>query len=411
VFVDGCRLEAAESVCGAAADLGIDVLDGIASLIDKSLLRQRLDGDGEGRFWMLETIREYASERLLESGAAIDFERGHAGWCASFAEAAAPRLRGAEETEWLERVAGEGANIRAALDWSLEHEHETAVRIAAGLWRYWAMRGLLNEGRRWLEAALANVDAAPVGPHFWVLIGAGGIARSQGDLERAEVLTAEGLTIARAAGKRWLQAAATHNLSNIAFDRGDLAIAKQLAEEALAFRREVGDLVGITQTLNSLGSFAMLEGDPAEAKQPLVEALEISRQLGDREGIALTLENLAELLLEEDAAQARECALESLALVRALKQPEGVAACLDLLATLEASAGRARDAVLLRGAGVASRAAIGLILSAAEDEKRERALNELRAALSQDEFAHAWAEGQAMDDDQIADLLARATVQ
>ena len=187
VFSGGCTFEAAEAVCGDAGDLALDVLDGLDSLTQKSLLRPEDGADGESRFTMLETIREYGLERLDATGDADTVRRAHADYFLTLAETAEPQLTSSDQVAWLNRLGAEHDNFRSALGW-LEQgdEVDTRLRIVAALWRFWWMRGHSAEGRGWLDRALANADAAPLASSGRGLTEApASRPESQGDYERA----------------------------------------------------------------------------------------------------------------------------------------------------------------------------------------------------------------------------------
>ena len=152
VFSDGCALEAVEAICDPVGDLFVDVLEGLSSLLDGSLLRQEEMVEEEPRFLMLETIREYALERLELSGEAEEIRRLHAEYFLALAERGESKLREPEEATWLERLDTEHDNMRAALSWALESEEaELGLKLASSLWQFWDMRGYYGEGRRWLR--------------------------------------------------------------------------------------------------------------------------------------------------------------------------------------------------------------------------------------------------------------------
>jgi predicted ATPase len=156
VFSGSRTLEAIEAICDAEGDLPVEAFDGISSLLDKSLLRQEEGPGGEPRFVMLETVHEYARERLQASGEAEEIKRLHAAYFLTLAEEAYPELRGPHQLEWLERLEAEHDNMRAALSWALERkEVEVALRMGGALCFFWSVRGYESEGRRWLEEALA----------------------------------------------------------------------------------------------------------------------------------------------------------------------------------------------------------------------------------------------------------------
>jgi len=156
-FSGGCSLEAVEAICDAEGDLLVDIREGLSSLVDKSILRQEEKVEEEPRFVMLETIHEYARERLEVGGNAKEIRRLHAEYFLALAEEGESRLREPGEARWLERLDLEHDNMRAALSWTLESgEAELGLRLAGALWRFWWMRGHYGEGRRWLEEALAK---------------------------------------------------------------------------------------------------------------------------------------------------------------------------------------------------------------------------------------------------------------
>ena len=162
VFVGGFTLEAAQAVCNAMRDLDIDVLEGVALLVDKSLLQQIEQVGGEPRFGMLETIREYALEQLAECGELEAVQQQHVNFFLALAEAVEPELTGPQQMTWLERLEMEHDNLRAALASSQAQvgNTQTGLRLAGALWRFWFLRGYWSEGRGWLEGALAQTQAA-----------------------------------------------------------------------------------------------------------------------------------------------------------------------------------------------------------------------------------------------------------
>src|SRR5215208_6135993 len=183
VFSGGRTLEAIEAICDPEGDLPVDTFEGVSSLMDKSLLRQEEGPNGEPRFVMLETVHEYAREKLQESAEAQEIKRVHAEYFLTLAEEAYPELKGANQLQWLERLEAEHDNMRAALPWALERKDvELALRLGGALWWFWSVRGYHSEGRRWLEEALA-IDGR--GSREWrtmALAGAGALASEQGEL-------------------------------------------------------------------------------------------------------------------------------------------------------------------------------------------------------------------------------------
>jgi len=242
VFSGGRTLEAIEEICDPEGDL--EALDGVESLLEKSLLRQEEGPNGEPRYVMLETVHEYAREKLEQSGEAEVMRGAHAEYFLALAKDAEPALKGPEQLEWLERLEAEHDNLRAALGWALESkEGELALRLAGTLWWFWFVHGHLRESRAWLEAALAEGAALSSAPKVRAkaLTGAGRLALEVGELERARALLEEGVQLFREAGDEAGLAEALDNLAIAAAFSGELEKAKPLFEESLALYREAGD--------------------------------------------------------------------------------------------------------------------------------------------------------------------------
>jgi len=196
VFSGGRTLEAIEAICDAEGDLPVEAFEGVSSLLDKSLLRQEEGPGGQPRFVMLETIHEFAREKLGESAEAEQIKRVHAQYFLTLAEEAYPELKGSHQLEWLERLEAEHDNMRAALSWALERkEEEVSLRLGGALWWFWSVRGYYSEGRRWLEEALAIDGHVSPEVRAMALAGAGALASEQGDLDRAQEAYEEGLEL------------------------------------------------------------------------------------------------------------------------------------------------------------------------------------------------------------------------
>jgi predicted ATPase/class 3 adenylate cyclase len=193
VFAGGRTMEAIEAICDAEGDLPVDVLDGLSSLVDKSLLKQEEGAGGEPRFVMLETIHEFAREKLQESEESEDIRRLHAEYFLALAEEAEPAVEGAQQPVWLERLEEEHDNMRRALSWSLGQgqDSELALRMSAALGEFWYLRGYFGEGRRWLEEALAKSGRTPTAARARALQRVSWLAFQQGDLDRAEEASEE----------------------------------------------------------------------------------------------------------------------------------------------------------------------------------------------------------------------------
>jgi predicted ATPase/class 3 adenylate cyclase len=443
-FAGGFTLEAAEAVSG---DDGVDaseVLDLLLRLVDKSLVVAE-EQDGEARYRLLETVQQYGREKLRESGEAAAVQRRHRDWYLGLAEQAEPKLFGAEQAAWLDRLEVEQGNLRAALTWSIESgSTEAALGLVGALWRFWAVRGYFKEGSGWLEAVLDVVerssDATPA-LRAKALNAAGYLALSRGDFPTARSLLEKSLPILRQLGDKANIAASLSNLGTAAIHQGDIVVARALLEEGLAIRRELGDRVDIAGSLNDLASAAIQQGDYAMARSLLEEGLAIRRQLGDQAGIAASLNNVsmvaiqqgdyaaARSFLEEsirlsqavgdkwlnavaldtlgdltrtqgDHAAARPFYEESLAIHRQLDDPRGIAYCLEGLAAVASAQGRHKRAAQLFAAAEALRETSGAPLRISERGDHDRDVAAVRGQLGEEQFVSAWAEGRAMAPEQ-----------
>jgi predicted ATPase/class 3 adenylate cyclase len=320
VFSGGCTFEAAEAVCEAQGNLGLVVLDGLDSLTQKSLLRPEDGLDGESRFTMLETIREYGLERLDASGDADTLRRAHADYYRVLAEEAEPQLTGPDQVVWLNRLGAEHDNFRSALGWLEQgREVETRLRIGSALWRFWWMRGHVAEGRGWLERALAEAMQLPPIIHANALSSAGILAESQGDYERATALQEKALELRRSIDDQVGIASSLTSLGIIHRIYGDNDRAAELHEQALALWRAMNDERGMTGSLQELGSLALSRGDYAQAEDLLAQSLHLARRSGEASTVGVVLESLGILAFyREDLERAAIFYEQSLAVWRAL---------------------------------------------------------------------------------------------
>jgi tetratricopeptide (TPR) repeat protein len=292
VFVGGFTLEAAEAVCNADGDLPIDLVDGIAALVDKSLVRQIEGPDGEPRFAMLETIREYASERLAVSGEAEAVRRRHAEYHLALAEMAEPELYRAEQLAWLRQLEQEHDNMRAALAWSQTSADgvETGLRIAGALGFLWGMHGHRNEGRRWLLALLAHPAAALTAARANALIWAADFTENPSE---AYALLEESLALGRALGHKTSVAEALLGLAHAIMPSAPER-ARALLEESLALYQELRDSWHSGLSIFGLGVLADRQGDFGQAIARYEESMALFRQHGDRYSIAIVSLHLLE---------------------------------------------------------------------------------------------------------------------
>jgi predicted ATPase/DNA-binding XRE family transcriptional regulator len=342
VFAGGFTLATAE----AAADPAnrSHALDDIGQLVEQSLLHPAAPAAGEARFSMLETLREFALERLTAEGEDADARRIHATFFLALAKRAEPELTGSKQGRWLDRLDVEHDNLRAALAWETAHDASIALQLVGALWRFWWVRGHLREGRAWAEAALAldGDDPAERARAFHV---AGDFAQEQGDYLRATPLLTAGRDAARLAGDSAIAALCLSGLGFIARNQGAFAEAAALHEEALALQRTLGDRRAVACTLANLGSIAQNQGEATRAEALFAEALATFHALGDQPLAADVAVNLAILANQQgDHARARPLAAAALATYRAMSDRQGAATALVAIANAIRGEGSATDA-------------------------------------------------------------------
>jgi predicted ATPase/class 3 adenylate cyclase len=389
VFAGGWTLEAAEGICAGETVEDWEILDLLTSLSDKSLVIAETSGMNV-RYRLLETVRQYAQERLRERGEEAVWRDRHLACFLALAEEAEPQLAGADQQTWLERLATDHDNLRAALEWSGESSTgggTDGLRLAGALWRFWRVRGHLTEGREYLSRALTvagtGADAAvrakavnQAGYLAWAqgdtasargfyeaalslrreigdrqgiaasLNGLGNVAYNEGNRAAARSLYNESLMIQRELGDQWGIANALNNLGVVAFEQRDFAVARALYEENLAIRRATGDRWGVAVSLNNLGNVAYKQGDIRAARSLYEESLATRRELGDREGVATSLYNLGVMASkQDDFSGAMALYEEALAIWREMGDQRSVAGTLDtigVVASRQSDAGAAR---------------------------------------------------------------------
>jgi LuxR family transcriptional regulator, maltose regulon positive regulatory protein len=305
VFIDGCTCQAAEQVCTAASELEGDMLEMLASLVDKSLLQQVEQADGEVRFQMLQTLREYGLERLAAEEESETNHRAHAGYYLALAREAEAGLTGLQQAMWLERLEQEHENLRAAIQWLLERaegaqarndEAEMVLRLVGVLWRFWSVRAYLSEGRSFLERAMAVSKGASAALRAKALTGASWLAFSQNAQDEAEAFCRESLALYRQLGQKEGMAFAFQQLAVMAHAKNEYARARSLLEEALTLFKEIENQEGIASTLDELAYGAMDQGEYSRARQLAEQALTIFRKIGDKRLIIYALLRLGRVL-------------------------------------------------------------------------------------------------------------------
>lgn len=345
VRATGAATESGRQVEAALLDAGGDALGGLSSLVDKSLLRPEEGAGGEQRFVMLETIREYAVERLEEGDEAEGARRRHAAYFLRLAEEAEPRLGGPEQVIWLDRLEREHDNLRAALTWMRERDAgEGGPRLAGALWLFWQMRGYLEEGRRWLEAMLALPALRDGAARMKALHGAGWLAYEQADYGAATLYAEEALACATSAGDARGRVTPLRFLSVVAIDQGQYRRAATLAEECAALARQLGDGRALAGVLNILGDVAQEQGDYGRAVVLYDECMVLRN---DTQCVAYMLSNLGDVARKRgDTRAAAARYANSLAMFRDLGEKRGsagVLANLGMIAHAEGDEGRAAD--------------------------------------------------------------------
>ena len=334
VFAGGCTVEAAEAVCPGTGDFQGNVIDGLAALVDQSLVRQQEGVAGEPRFMMLETIREYALERLEARGEAA-VRRAHAAYYLQLAEVAEPKLVGREQRVWLDRLEHEIDNLRAALVWArTAGAVETAFRLSTALGDFWAMRDRPQEGRQWLEPLLAPGSPVPLAPQASAALRARAlhVAAKLSDLSDGEP-QAQAFYEASLALFRDLQD--RRGLAYVLVDfglllshlPGSMAHARALLEESQCLFRDLQDKRGLGWACFGLGRLASAQGKDAEARPQLEVGLALLREVGDEQAMAWCLHTLGNVALEQgDEATARGLQEERLAIEQGLNHKQGVGA-------------------------------------------------------------------------------------
>jgi predicted ATPase/DNA-binding XRE family transcriptional regulator len=358
VFMDGWTLEAAEAVgAGQGIEAG-DVLDVLSRLVDKSLVQVE-EQTGEARYHLLETVRQYAGDRLAVSGETERVRDQHLDFFVRLAETAEPKLRSAEQVPWLNRLEAEHGNFRAALAWSLGRGAvgaEAGLRVAGALSQFWDVRGFHTEGRKWLTRVLQPPEtSAPTLYRARALNGAAYLAYTRFDLEAARALYEEALPIWRAAGPRPGLADALRILGNVVVYQGDAAAGQAMLDESLAMSRHLGDDEGSGWTLLDLAQLAFNRGEHDAARAMKQESLALHQKLGNPMGIASLLYQLgAQALAEGDLSLAQPLLDESLVLFRSLGDRSLIAVALGSLAQLAAARGdfATAEGLLREGLGI-----------------------------------------------------------
>ena len=439
VLVGGCTLEAAEAVCDTNRDLGMDLLEGLFSLVDKNLLQRADRAEGETRFTMLEMIREYALECLAQSGEYASVRRAHTAYCLVLAEEGNPELNAADRTRWLAHCDAEMDNFRSALDWLFEtRDLDWGLRLCIALFRFWDMREHLTEGRTRLETILRLAGSGHAKERGRVLHFLGALTTAQGDFPAAERFLEQSLCLYEELGDLWGIAASLNALAIAQRDCGDYASAEQNFERSLACWRLLPDRSAFARCLHNLANLVKVRGDYPRARWALREATQIFEELGDRSGAAWSINQQGDISREQgDFVAARElyqhallslrtagdhwgCARsltdlgsidclqgehrsaeteyrEAMEIFMNLGHRRGMARAMEGYACLAVARGQPVRALKLAAAAAHLRELIRAPLPQAEKEKLDQMLLPAWQALTDPEGKAVWAEGSAMD--------------
>ena len=439
VFIGGFPLSAVAEVCDPENTLGLDPLSAVELLVDKSLLRQEpmISAQAEPRFGMLETMREYALERLRESGEEDFTSRRHARYYLVGADVPVAEMKVAQQTLWLQSLDAEYDNLRAALTWcERAREPELGLSAASLLGWFWIVRGHVTEGRRRLAALLRIADAAPVELRAETVRVIGQLALHQSDYAAARALFEESLSLRRRLGDPAGLLSALSNLGAVAMQLGEIGTAERYFEDTLAIQTKLGDKVGMAESLNNLanlaherrdlprarelyeqslavqnvglryradvvlhnlGVVAQEQGEPAEARRLFEDSVAMRRALGDTAGLALSLAKLGEVVSRMgDASAAHRLLCESLSLQRDLGDRAGMAFVLERFGMAAAERGQPSRALRIAAAAEALREAIGAPLGPGARAGHEQWVEATRARLAPADADAAWESGRVL---------------
>jgi predicted ATPase len=348
VFVGGFNLQAVEAVCVTEEVTEPEVLDVLTRLVDKSLVLAETAGKMT-RYRLLETVRAFARERLADTDVIEATGRQHAAFFLSLAERAEPELDRRDDATWLDRLERDHDNLRAALQWLLEHcLVEEAHRLGAALCKFWVYHGHASEGRAWIEKVLALAAGEHAAARMHALNGAGRLAWALGDPTGALAMHAEALTLARRHEDQQGVAFTLMRLGDLARRRGEYAAARSLLNEALAIGRVAGNQEVEAWSVGALGMVADAEGDFVTARSLGEAALALYTAIGSERGVMLTLRNLGRAQHRlGDRANARRLIEAALARARAVRATSVIASALLLLGELAVDEGEIQQAQAL----------------------------------------------------------------
>jgi predicted ATPase len=405
IFVGGATLDAVAALCGAEDQ--VEVLEGIGSLVEKSLLRQEEGVGGEPRFAMLRVIRDYALEHLDESAEEEQLRRWYSGYYSSLAERAESGLRGPDQEVWLERLDEERENLRATMGWLLETRNfEDAILVGWRIWPFWYVRGYSREGLRWMEEALAGGDALSRVGRAKALVLAGIMSIGLADREPSMPLFEEALMLFRREGYEAGAALALLGAGLEAVYIGDAQRSERFFEESVSLLRQTNDDWSLSLALTFLGEVPLSQHDYTRAERYFEEGLELSRQIQNPMGTYNSLYHLAlSAQAQEDYDQAAQLYKEALSIVGHMRDRVNEGYCLEGLAACLAGQGSYEHAARLYGAAEAAFSSLGTSFHpfGTDPAFHRRSRDLARSKLGEERWTVALAEGRAMTSEQAVE--------
>jgi predicted ATPase/DNA-binding winged helix-turn-helix (wHTH) protein len=400
VFAGGWTIEAAEEVTPDNQSERDDLLESLSRLVDKSLANVESDADGNRRYHCLETVRQYARERLLEAGEVERLRDRHLAFFHDLARRAEPELTRAKQIAWMNQLQREHDNLRLALEWCLvaPGRGEQSMEIAAGLSWFWLKRGYFREGQEWLERTLLAGEAAPAALRAKVLMNLGFMTFFQGDFVRTQTLVEESARLGRSAGDMSVVAFSLGISALAALERGDLASCARHAAGGEAAARASATPWFRGMSVACLAYLAMHHGDFDRASTLHEEVLELSRQQGEKWAMGITLSDLGLLrIVQHRHEEARALCAEGIALNQEFGDRRGIAWCLGILSCAEVAEGRHLRAARLRGAMEGLLESVGAPIQVSYNQWiGDRSLEAMKSALGDREFHAAVTEGRAL---------------
>ncbi|HLY21341.1 MAG TPA: LuxR C-terminal-related transcriptional regulator [bacterium] len=398
IFAGGWTLEAAEAVCAGENVEASEILGVMLDLVDKSLVVVE-ERDETARYRLLETVRHYGREKLLDAEESDGLATRHTDWYLALAERADPELRGREQEKWFGGLETEHDNLRAVLvrSESAPDGAEVELRLVGALSWFWYFNGHWNEGRRWLDGALARSGNVQIPALAKALEGAAILAWRQGDLERASILCGKGLAVSRVLEDKALIAALLRHQGNVVINQGDDEHGKALFEASVTVSRQIENKWLLAMALSRLGEVLRARADYTPANAVQAESLALMREVGNKACTAYALHNSAVLALcQGDHERADVLYREGLALCRGLPERWAIDWYLDGLAGVACARKCYINAARLLGAAEALRETLGLRRTPVDQADHDRFTASARAGLDDAAFVVAWAHGQSM---------------